>query len=65
MLTKKCKFDIMNLQEDDMKIEVNRKLGVCLRCKNEKQIDKNGICRDCNEKIDLEYANLYTFKSME
>ncbi len=48
-----------------MNIEVNKRLGVCQRCKNEKQIDKNAICRDCNEKIDMEYASLYTFKSME
>lgn len=39
-----------------------KKLGVCNRCKNEKPININGLCRNCDDQVDIELSQLYTVK---
>ncbi len=48
-----------------MKKEKFRDLGVCKRCKNEMPINSYGLCRNCADEVDREYALLYTQKTME
>lgn len=39
--------------------------GLCSKCKNEKPINKNQLCRDCDLEVDKEFSLLYTRKNME
>jgi len=37
----------------------------CSRCHEQKLLNKFGVCNECNTVIDKEYAELYTFRTME
>ncbi|WP_459129584.1 hypothetical protein [Guggenheimella bovis] len=42
-----------------------KELGICKRCKNEKPVNVNGLCINCDDQIDMELTQLYTTKTME
>lgn len=48
-----------------MKKDQFKTLGICRRCTNEKPVNANGLCRNCDETVDREYVQLYTENMME
>lgn len=48
-----------------MKKDQFKTLGICRRCTNEKAVNQSGLCRNCDETVDKEYAQLFTVKTME
>lgn len=37
----------------------------CSRCHQEEDLNQYGLCKSCNQEVDLEYSLLYTVKTME
>ncbi len=41
------------------------KVEVCRRCKDEKKVNKFGLCESCSAEVDYEYAVLYRISDMD
>lgn len=48
-----------------MSKEQFKDFGICKKCLNEKPVNANSLCRNCDEKVDRELIQLYTSKLMD
>lgn len=41
------------------------KVGKCKRCGDEKKVNKFGLCQECQQEVDYEYATIFRTYDME